>query len=100
MRAQLEPGDAGNDAEDQQRADEGEGLAEPDHPDDHRAERADPAPYGIGGAHRNAARRHFEQGHRQPDRGEEAERPGQVAKAVDKAEASGETDFETASEDQ
>ena len=97
---QLERGDGGDDRQDQQQADGGRRLAVEGHADHHRADRADPAPHGIGRAHRDRARGIFEQAHADRHRGEEGERPRPVAEAVDVAQRGGEADFEHAAEDE
>ena len=57
LGGQLERGDRGDDGEDQQQADRRRRLVEKGHADDHRADRADPAPHRISGAHRDRCAR-------------------------------------------
>jgi hypothetical protein len=92
--AELQPGDAGDEREDEADPNHARRLVEEGDSDQHSAERADAAPDGVGGAHRNRAGGDLEQAHAERHRGEEAGRPGNVSKAVDEAQAGGEPDFE------
>ena len=92
--------DRRDDGEDQQDADRARRLVEPQDADDHRADGADPAPDGIGRAHRDRARGDLEQAHADRDRDQEGERPRHVAEAVDEAQRGGEPDLEQPADDQ
>ena len=78
----------------------GRWLVEAQDADSDRADRADPAPHGIGRAHRDGARGDLEQPHADRDRGEEGERPRQIAEAVHEPQRGGEPNFKKPTNDQ